>query len=294
VPTKTTTLDTGGVWRLNDNTARAAQVAEIGAETAGAAATVQGNLNTHTGLTGTAVHGLGTASTLTSGATGAALVGAATVDAARSTLGMNPLALPPRQVEHATLTGWTAINVGTGSTTLVRNSFFQTRSGATANSSSRYTLLNSTPIGTNSSRGFQMTARFAFVLSLGVATANVEGIFRIFYGKASGEAFGMANSNNIGLTVENNQITNFFGVYGNTRNDVPITPVPITTVSGLTRVVFLYENKNISLFADGVLIGQNTGAGSAQNAFGSVNTEINNGASGGEYGIDFISYSIAF
>jgi hypothetical protein len=207
---------------------------------------------------------------------------------------MNPLALPPRQVEHATLTGWTAINVGTGSSTLVRNSFFQTRSGATANSSSRYTLLNSTPIGTNSLRGFPMSARFAFVLSLGVATANVEGVFRIFYGKATTEGFGLAGSNNIGLTVENNQITNFFGVYSSTRNDVPITPVPIITVTNLTRVVFLYDNKTISLFADGVLIGQNTGAGTAGSAFGSVNTEIQNGASGGEYGIDFISYSIAF
>jgi len=39
-------------------------------DAAGAAATVQGNLNTHTGQTGTAVHGLGSAATLTAGVVG--------------------------------------------------------------------------------------------------------------------------------------------------------------------------------------------------------------------------------
>jgi hypothetical protein len=45
-------------------------------------------LTTHEGLTGTAVHGLGSASTLTAGATGASLVQAATVDTARGVLGL--------------------------------------------------------------------------------------------------------------------------------------------------------------------------------------------------------------
>ena len=44
----------------------------------GAAATVQGNLDTHIGLTGTSVHGLGTAATHAYGLTGTAVHGLGT------------------------------------------------------------------------------------------------------------------------------------------------------------------------------------------------------------------------
>lgn len=58
----------------------------IAAEQAGAAASVAGDLATHEGLTGTAVHGLGSAALLTAGTTGAALVATATTNAALATL----------------------------------------------------------------------------------------------------------------------------------------------------------------------------------------------------------------
>jgi hypothetical protein len=229
------------------------------------------------------------------GATGQSLVTSNTVDGARGVLGLPFLASPVRQLEHAMISGWGATNTGSGATTIGSGTVFRPRTGATALSTSRYTLANSTPIGKTSLRGFRMTDRFVFSVSLSIVTANTEGIFRVFFGKATTEGFGLTGANNIGFTIANNQLTDFFGVYSSTRNDIAITPVAIATGTTLmTKIVMLYEDKNISLYVDDVLVGQNSGAGTAGNAFGSVNMEIQNGATAAQYSVDLISFSQAF
>lgn len=261
---------TGYFYRCIDAANQEALVWEILADPAGTTAA-------HAALTGTAVHGLGTASTLTAGATGAQLVTAATVDAARGVLGLASITLPPRRLNHTMLT-MDSLVTGSGSATNTANAFFDLDTGATANSTARLFMNNnlvmwgrrriSSPIAIDWQR------QHLFVATVRVVTANLEGVCRLLFGRASSGGFGIiASGNYVAIEIQNDTITTGYVVKSGVVDTVALTPAE----AGVGTIAILSNNGSVSFFKDGTLIGATTN-GPNTSAQGSMSYEIENGA----------------
>lgn len=257
-------------------------------DAAGAAAAVAGNLTDHKNATGTAVHGLGSASLLTAGTTGAAILEAATVDDARAELGLAALALPPRMIDHFTLAFESADVVGSGSASNIGGSVRVT-TGATANSGIRRRHSSDTArIGyAGGFLNWQKLNVFSFAPI--VEATNAEGVFYIFYGKAQTAALGAAATGNyVGVKIENSTMTALYAC-----NNGTLATIAVFESVTASQFTIISENGAVDFYKNGVLIGSTSGGPVAANPTGSIHYEITNGATAAAYMISTISCSMA-
>jgi len=242
-------------------------------DAAGSAATVQGNLNTHTGMTGTAVHGLGSASTLTAGATGSSLVQAATVDAAREVIGLAAVSLPPRDLEHVFLTDWATENiVGTGAGLVVSASRFSLDSGANAGSTVGLKGGNFAALGYNNNFA-SWNRKIEFWGRINMVNTDAAGKIRLMFGKESATFGAVASGNYVGLEVVGANITSGLVCIANSLTTVALTS---TSISSGGNFYIVSQNGAVSWYINGVLIGSSAAGPTATDRTGAIILEIEN------------------
>jgi hypothetical protein len=262
--------------------------ANIGAETSGAAATVQGNLNTHTGLTGTAVHGLGTASTLTAGATGSSLVTAATVTAARTVLEFPSPTSPPIYTLHNGIATKATVVTGSGAVTAGQPEDLQ--SGTTANSRARLNVgLSTLSVGYGNAR-WDWSKRLEFFGNLRRLNANAEGMARIFYCKPSGDAFGVvAEGNYVAIELGNGIPTAGIVAKNGVLTTVVFVSPPADTIG--QNWFITSNNGTVSWWSNNTLLGTTTSGPTASSVVGQIGYELQNGATPALFRLSFVSAS---
>jgi hypothetical protein len=216
--------------------------------------------------------------------------GATTVDGARGNLGFAPLALPPRVLNHFAL-GGTAVNVGSGATTIIGNCLAQMATGATLNSSSRWRVLDNVPLSfLTGGRSIRFTRRIIFHTAVSVITTNAAGIFDVFFGKSQFAALGQVGQDYVGYRVSNSQVTAVTFANGGVVT-VSVLGTPVTIPAGLVglSVSIVSFNGTVTWYADGVQFATTTG-GPIIAGVGAPNFEISNN-SAASYSVNVISTS---
>jgi hypothetical protein len=262
-----------------------------GVDPAGSAAAVAADLATHAGLTGTAVHGLGSASTLTAGATGSSLVTSATVDGARAVLGLAAVATPPRIMDFNTAT-WSATHiVGSGTSGSKQNTSLFPRTGTTANSQIALRI-NENNMGLGqSSLSFNWSRKINFVTWLRISNTNPTGVFRFIVGKLAGSAFGAIGSENyVGYELQNNVLADV--LYCENTATVTRIPVNIVIPSG-SIIVIATDGGTMEWWLNGVLVASSTG-GPSTDSSGTLFIETENGATPANYDIQISGNVVAY
>lgn len=266
-------------------TAAYEDIADLPFDDEGAAAAVAGDLTTHEGLTGTAVHGLGSASTLTAGATGSNLVQAATVGAARAVLGLAPEPLEPRRLDHSALT-YSNDLVGSGMANSAVGVYVGMNSGSTANSTARR-FVDATRLflGSSSNNSINWSVKNIFRCRFSLAISNAEGIFRWMVGKSNWSSYGIGDADYmVGFELANGTLT--YALYGN--NTIPTQ----LSVSGTgNNITIISENGAVSWYANGVLVAQIGSGGPTGDRPGTINYEIQNGPTAAPYRVYIWSQS---
>jgi hypothetical protein len=263
---------------------------------------VAGTTATHAGLTGTAVHGLGTISTQAAnnvsitggsvtGITDLAVAdggtGASTVDGARANLGLAPLVQEPLFRQHNTMTFATSNVVGTFTATTFLSSAFLIASGVTANSQGSYRLADqATPITNYAGAGVDFSRRLFFGSLVRVSIANTEGVLRCLVGKTQVGAYGnIASGNYVGWEVTNSTVTALVHCRVGT-----VVTIPVSVAIGAGGQIQMDSNNGtVNWYANGVLIGT-TGVGPI-GLGNSVFYELNNGATAANYSVVVTSQS---
>jgi hypothetical protein len=282
--------------------------ANINAETAGAAATVQGNLNTHTGLTGTAVHGLGTISTQAAnnvsisggsvtGITDLAVAdggtGASTVDGARANLLMASSTLPSKKLVHYSFPTWTNTLTGSGAGAASTTPLFvqDLSSGATALSTVRRSVADNASVGRVGFGQFaDWSRRMVFVVNMSFVVLNAEGICRVFFGKTTAAAFGLAATGNyVAVELTNNVITGLHVC----KAGVVSSSATSSTLSPIDNITIVSQNGTVELYKNSILLAQ-TANGPNVLSTGGVHYEVQNGATAANYRAFIATESEAF
>jgi hypothetical protein len=219
-------------------------------------------------------------------ATGSSLAKAASVDAARGVLVFPAVAMPPRQVDHSQFT-WTAANVNGASFNTV-NAFLDMRTNAVASSSSRIIPNSDNLILNRSTQTIDFARKIEFYGFARVTISNAEGVFRALFCKASGAAFGLDTAGYyIGFEVQDQTPTLGIVCVNGTVVTTPLTGVPS---SGSFSWYIVSENGSVQWYFDGVLAGS-TLSGPTAGTSGTINFEVNNGATAANYRIRFYSQS---
>ncbi len=235
--------------------------------------------------------GLGTAALLTAGATGEDLVEASSVDAARAVIGLSAVTMPPRVLNHHTVT-WAAANVvGSFSASNYLNFTTLITTGATANSSGSWRI-NDNSLSLNYTNGSVNWSRKVNIsLFLRRGTANAQGIAYWTVGKIPSAAYGLvASGDYIGIKIENQTVTGLVYCVSGTVTTIPVSK---SIASTGTPIYITSNNGNIEWYADGVAIGS-TASGPTANTFGTIFAEIQNGATAANYTMSIISSSEGF
>ena len=251
--------------------------AQAGADPAGSAAAVAGDLSTHEGLTGTDVHDLGSASTLNAGTTGAAVVQTETVEGALIALNL-PVHPPITQTLHAM--DLTYDVVGSGGFSDRRRSQIDIRTDTTPNSSSRAkTSTNALLLGYTATTWNWKAQQLDINGTIVRTSANPGGVLDLIWGKQPADALGIISSGNyVGFRLENVQLVSFYKCVSGTVTQFPLA---VGTASAIYYWVKITPSE-ISLYIDNVL--QATLANDLPfEANGAFSFEISNGASGNEY-----------
>jgi hypothetical protein len=217
--------------------------------------------------------------------------GASTVDGARANLGLAAVALPPRHIDHAQLTFSATDIAGSGAAQTVMGCYFNLTTGATANSTVRHRV-NDNGLVLNWGGGVFATwaRKLEIVAHIRLVNENAEGVLRLIYGKPTTQAFGLAAANNYaGVTIENASITGGFVCKAGVVTPVAFTPVSISGAAG--GVVFISSlNGTISWYINGILAGTTTAGPTVADA-GTINYEIQNGATAAIYRANIVSQS---
>jgi hypothetical protein len=273
--------------------------AAIGAEVAGTTAT-------HAGLTGTAVHGLGTISTQAAnnvsitggsvtGITDLAIAdggtGASTVDGARANLGLDMITMPARQLDHSTLL-YDEVNVLGGATWDIGFGMYRVGvTSVTPNSRSQsrpstdYASLNHSSTFASWNRRLEVGGYFV------IFAPNAEGVFRMMYGKGSGEGYGaLASGNYVGWQLSNSTITELYACKAGVLTTIAVS-VELLVYSGAHIWAISEGNGTVTFYVNGTTIGATSNGPTASVAFGSITAEINNGATAADYSVLFTSMS---
>jgi hypothetical protein len=282
--------------------------ANINAETAGAAATVAGNLSTHEGLTGTAVHGLGTISTQAannvsitggtiSGITDLAIAdggtGASTVDGARANLLMVSSTLPAKQIIHYSFPTWTNVLTGSGAGSVSTTPLFaqDVSTGATALSTTRRSIADNASVGRVGFGQFaDWSRRMIFIVNISPVVTNAEGILRVFFGKTTAAAFGVAATGNyVAVEITNNVITGLHVC----KAGVVSSSVVSSALAPLDNIAIVSQNGTVGLYENEILLAQ-TANGPTVLSTGGIHYEIQNGATAANYRAFIATESEAF
>jgi hypothetical protein len=208
-------------------------------------------------------------------------------------IAMSPM--QPHLLTHSHLT-WTAADVSGGSASLLRAGVFDMRSGAGANGTARYTVADDRiSIGRTYASGFATwTRRVEILTHITSIIVNTQGVFRGVFGKLNTAGMGLVTSGDyIGWTVENDTLTTGFVCKANTVTSVALTPVQVNADYGLSIYVTSH-NGTVRWYGNGVLVGTTAAGPIRTNQGGSLNYEINNGATAANYIVQFWSQSAGY
>jgi hypothetical protein len=282
--------------------------ANIDAEQAGAAAAVAGDLTTHEGLTGTAVHGLGTIATQAadnvaitggaiSGITDLAIAdggtGASTVDGARANLGFAAVALPAIELNHAMMTFANTDVVGDFAGETVRGIHIRARTMA-ENSRGRYAGSYQQPVITNGTTRFaNWTRKVEFYCHIrSIEATGPVNFARMIYGKGVAAGFGLVASGDwIGFGINGTSLVEGYVCKAGVVTTVALTSVIYSTSVGLS-VFIESQNGTVNWYANGVLVGTSSAGPVASNTTGVVGLEVESSGAG-SLNYDIICHSFS-
>jgi hypothetical protein len=222
-------------------------------------------------------------------ATGGTLFTAATVDAARGTLGLAPQYIPPRRYDWQSGTWQSADTLGSATATIISNVFHSLATGATGISRIRRNI-NTTVFMLNRATNFvDWSKRLDIALQIRAVAINSEGVFRVVVGKLASDAFGLPTTGDyIALTVQDYFLTAGHVCKSGVVSNVAFTPVDIN----LNGAIFITSNNgNVSWFYNGILLGSTINGPTSTTASGTLNLEIENGATAANYAIRLVGNS---
>ena len=203
--------------------------------------------------------------------------------------------MQPRIINHHGLT-WSTADVVGGSAGQYRLGLFDMRSGAAANGTARYTVADDrVALNRTYGSGFATWTRRVEVLThITYFTTNVQGVFRGVFGKLNTAGMGLVTSGDyIGWTVENDTLTTGFVCKNGTVTSVALTPVQVNPDYGLSIYVASH-NGTVKWYGNGILVGTTALGPIRTNQGGSLNYEINNGATAANYIVQFWSQSSGY
>jgi hypothetical protein len=129
-----------------------------------------------------------------------------------------------------------------------------------------------------------------FVVNMSFVVLNAEGICRVFFGKTTAAAFGLAATGNyVAVELTNNVITGLHVC----KAGVVSSSATSSTLSPIDNITIVSQNGTVELYKNSILLAQ-TANGPNVLSTGGVHYEVQNGATAANYRAFIATESEAF